>query len=99
MKQHFLPKCYLDEFTNADGNIFRLDYFLYKAGRNVYPASKTTSQVCYDFDIYNLNKTISTEFESYREKNKYYIEQDIFWKYENKYPYLIRKVKKLGRLT
>ena len=99
MKQHFLPKCYLDEFTNADGNIFRLDYFLYKAGRNVYPASKTTSQVCYDFDIYTLNKTISTEFESYREKNKYYIEQDIFWKYENKYLYLIRKVEKLGRLT
>jgi hypothetical protein len=99
MDQHFLPQCYLNEFTNPDGTFWTLDNDLLKAGRNIFIRKKTPAQVCYQPDYYTLDMKLPPNYHNLDKEDPLLIEKQLFRRYENEYPNIIKQIRNRASLT
>ena len=93
MKQHYIPKCYLNEFTGADGKVATIDYNLVKQGTNPRIVFKAPTQIGYEIDYYTLDVDLPRPYQHLRNTKPYIIEQDIFWRYEKVYPAILEQIR------
>jgi len=93
MKQHYIPKCYLNEFIGSDGKLATVDYDLIKKGRNPCILLKTPTQIGYEIDFYTLDVELPGPYQQLRTLKPYPIEQDIFWRYEKDYPAILEQIR------
>ncbi|SEN04326.1 Protein of unknown function [Mucilaginibacter gossypiicola] len=89
--QHFLPRCYLQGFTNENGKLQTLNLELFaKRGKKPYPREYAPSQICYEEDFYTVGDM--TGFNVSDNGDKYVVEKS-FHRYENHYHKLIDQIK------
>lgn len=93
MKQHYIPKCYLNEFIGYEGKLATIDYSLIKQGRKPDVSFKSPTQIGYEIDFYTLDVDLPEPYQRIRKLKPYLIEQDIFWRYENAYPGILDQVR------
>ncbi|MFI5158982.1 MAG: DUF4238 domain-containing protein [Sphingobacteriales bacterium] len=93
MKQHYVPKCYLNEFASTDGNLYALDFPLLNQGRKPQIRPKTPAQIAYEPDFYTLDTNLPFGYSKLSKEKPYVIEQDIFWRYEREYPFIIQQIR------
>lgn len=92
MRQHYLPKCYLNEFVGEEGKIWSLQLKTEHASHLAKPLCYFPDQICKERDIYTINVPLQKDF-VFEPLHKYLIELDIFKNYEDRYPYIIAKIK------
>lgn len=93
MKQHFLPECYLREFTNREGKLHTLDLNLFRFGRKVFDNTRYPAEVCRIRDFYTIDPNLAKESADLMHLDPYFLENK-FGEYESKYPKLIAKLKR-----
>ncbi|HWD89528.1 MAG TPA: DUF4238 domain-containing protein [Mucilaginibacter sp.] len=93
MKQHYVPKCYLNEFASSDGKLYTLDFLLFNQGRKPQIRLKTPAQIAYQPDLYTLDMNLPFGYNKLSKEKPYVIEQDIFWRYEKEYPFIIQQIR------
>nr|WP_232325422.1 DUF4238 domain-containing protein [Pedobacter panaciterrae] len=93
MKQHYLPECYLKEFTNAEGRLHTLDINLLKHKRKVFDEPRFPAAVCRSKNLYTIKPEFSKGFKHLKGLHPMYLEYK-FQDYEKHYPALIDKLKR-----
>lgn len=93
MDQHYLPRCYMNEFANPSGNLFSLNNELFRYGKRGYIQSKSPAQICYVPDYYTLDMQIPPTYQHLNQEDPLVIERELFWKYENQYPATLDRIK------
>lgn len=93
MKQHFLPQCYLREFTNSEGKLHTLDLNLFRFGRKVFDNTRYPMEVCRSKDFYTIDSNLTKDSTELMHADPYFLENK-FGEYEGKYPKLIAKLKR-----
>ena len=99
MDQHYLPKCYLNEFTNSDGTFYALNNELFKREKSVYIQHKTPAKVCYAPDYYTLDMKVPPTYAHLNQEDTLVLERELFWRYENEYPQILKMIKNQRSLT
>ena len=79
-KQHFLPKSYLKNFANVQGNKAFVEVMNVKSGQIIYPVS--TKKICFSKDIYTLPDV--------DDNNKYFLEHFYANNIDGVYPEVYR---------
>lgn len=88
MKQHYLPKCYLKEFTNAEGKIYSIDLDLLKFNRQVFSSLRSLDEVCRSKNFYTITTEHTKMISDLAGLDPLFLEKE-FHKYENEYPKII----------
>lgn len=99
MDQHYLPECYLNEFTNPNGKFFSINNDLLKRGKRGYLQDKTPGSVCYLPDYYTLDMDIPITYRNLSQSDPLVIERELFKKYEDEYPAIITQIRNRGSLS
>ena len=86
VNHHYVPQCYLRQFTNENKKLFTLDIDLIKAGRSIRPSKpKSPSQVGFIKHLYKLNDNGDYIPRGLKEiiNDSSYIENKLFVEIEN----------------
>ena len=90
-KQHYLPQCYLKEFTNGAGKFFSLN--LSHINHRPRPRETSPAAECYDEDFYTIDENLKKKYIHLRGFSALEIEKRVFSNLENNYPKIIKKIK------
>ena len=77
-----------------------MDFQLLSQGRKPHIRSKTPTQIAYEPDMYTMDTNLPYGYNKLSKVRPYVIEQDIFWRYEKEYPFIIQTIRNrnpLGR--
>jgi hypothetical protein len=83
-KQHFVPRCYLKEFSDSQSKLFQLK----RGSKKVNEAS--ISAICRELNIYTIQLEETKLLNNI--SDQYCIEKRAFQKQENRYPRLLKKI-------
>ena len=81
MKQHYVPKVHLKEFTR-DGWFHQYDYTLNHRGKVKGFKRVHISQVCFEDNFYDLDKHLMSR---YKVSDAAILEKKLFFEFENKF--------------
>lgn len=96
---HYVPVCYLKNFTGGDNRLFTLNLTNLAKGystkvKNLYPA-----QVCYIENYYQITEEIKAHYEEFSQYDESFVESDILRRVENEYPKAFQQITEAGKLT
>jgi len=97
-KHHYVPECYLKNFTNKDGRFYVLDTVKLQKGWNVFPKLVFPGQVCYSPDYYRIDSTVDSNFKL-KDHPELFVETEVLKKLENSFPKTFHQLVSAGTLT
>jgi|GEM_PF-4627369 len=90
MKQHYLPRCYIKQFSNHDNSVFVLDLKQLIYGKDPRPQSKTP-EVCLESNFYTVDETLKNVNQSFLIEDPLMLERFFSRSYEHKYGKVLKK--------
>lgn len=85
MKQHYVPKCYLEGFADRKNLAFRISKKAILNGLRAKPRQQHISSMCYDKNIYTINKQSASNTFQIHELDELFVEQNVLGRKETKY--------------
>lgn len=92
MKQHFVPRSYLKQFTNRNGKIHAIDLDLLKHNKNVHHEEKSLEQIARSIDYYTIKPEHVAFIPELGNYDPLYLEKE-FHKYENHISRIVDQIK------
>jgi hypothetical protein len=90
-KHHFVPQCYLKNFTQQN-QIYALDVRKVQKGYKELPIQKHTAQICYFNNYYTIDAELGNSQFRLESYDALYIEVQVFSRLENRYGKLFEKI-------
>lgn len=81
--QHYLPKSYLKCFSNKKGDIYTLNWEVFKWGKVPRPVSSHPSKIAKKVNFYKLDFEVPNQYVKLKELDENLIENQFFKYYEN----------------
>jgi hypothetical protein len=85
MKQHYVPRCYLNGFSDENSFLYAANLKLIEKGYDAKPKQKNISSLCILDDYYNLLKKYNSKTFRFNHYEELYVESNILGKSETKY--------------
>ena len=92
MKQHFVPRSYLKQFTNRDGMVHAIDLDLLKYNKNVRHEPKSLEQIARAINYYTIQPEHVSFVPELGNYDPMYLEKE-FHKYENHISKIVDQIK------
>lgn len=85
MKHHYVPECYLKEFTDLKSKLYSLDLGVVETYNKCSIGEKSPGQICKIENHYSINFDLRSTGLDQSIVHELYIEENIFGEYERVY--------------
>lgn len=92
VKQHYVPRAYLNKFAGKNNHLFYLDVKLLQAGKNVVVKSKGSKGLCTEERIYSLSECKPGYTFNFNQYDDLFVESKVLKSLEDVYPELFEKL-------